>query len=348
MWWVYGIGLKGADPTWKPVEVIVGDLVATRNNEVAARTSTTLGRSCPPTIPARGQAVGVGRRDPDQGVEGLHEPHRLRRHRRVHDGGGTYPKWFFDFRHDPHYALVQVQPVEPQDRPSRASHRPRRSPTESQPVVSVVMIRDLGYRRMPAAFDHSRLARHLPRHRCWMLREADHQTERCGASGIAAREGLSRRVSPVPAGPHDAGAGDLVRLISRSASKLLARSRPNAAKGRRTSAASCRPGAARALPGAASTSWRCCSSCSTSRSCSSTRTRSRSARSASFGFWAIVLFSADVLPLVRVRGGEGRRSIGARCNRARRSRGGPGRAHAPTSTIRRVGLEGRERGGEAA
>ena len=26
IWWIYGIGLKGADPTWKPVEVIVGDI----------------------------------------------------------------------------------------------------------------------------------------------------------------------------------------------------------------------------------------------------------------------------------------------------------------------------------
>ena len=26
MWFVYGIGLKGEDPTWEPVEVIVGDV----------------------------------------------------------------------------------------------------------------------------------------------------------------------------------------------------------------------------------------------------------------------------------------------------------------------------------
>ena len=65
-------------------------------------------------------------------------------------GGGTWPKWFFNFRHDPHYALVQVQPVKPQ---IAEAGKPPPTPVadETQPVVSVLMIRDLGYRRRPAA-----------------------------------------------------------------------------------------------------------------------------------------------------------------------------------------------------
>ncbi len=83
MWWVYGIGLKGADPTWKPVEVIVGD-VSNANNEIARSLDTW--EKLPTDDPGRGQAVAVLRRDLDQGSEGLHESHGLCGDRRVHDG----------------------------------------------------------------------------------------------------------------------------------------------------------------------------------------------------------------------------------------------------------------------
>ena len=49
----------------------------------------------------------------------------------------------FTFTHPAHYAVVQVQQVIPR-RPRRARRRPCPRPTESKPVVSVVLVRDLG------------------------------------------------------------------------------------------------------------------------------------------------------------------------------------------------------------
>jgi hypothetical protein len=147
MWWIYGIGLKGADPTWKPVEVIVGD-ISNANNEIARNLDGW--EKLPTDDPSRGQAVAssdailtiqskVFTSPTDYVVTDVYTI-----------GGGTYPKWFFSFRHDPHYALVQVQPVKPQ---ISEAGKPPPTPVadETQPVVSVLMIRDLGYRRRPAA-----------------------------------------------------------------------------------------------------------------------------------------------------------------------------------------------------
>ena len=137
MWWIYGIGLKGADPTWKPVEVIVGD-ISNANNEIAR--SLDDWEKLPTDDPSRGQAVAssdailtiqskVFTSPTDYVVTDVYTI-----------GGGTYPKWFFSFRHDPHYALVQVQPVKPQ---ISEAGKPPPTPVadETQPVVSVLMPR---------------------------------------------------------------------------------------------------------------------------------------------------------------------------------------------------------------
>ena len=147
MWWIYGIGLKGADPTWKPVEVIVGD-VSNANNEIAHSLDgwTKLATD----DPSRGQTVASSDAILTTQSKVFTSPTDYVVLDVYTIGGGTYPKWFFNFRHDPHYALVQVQPVKPQ-----VSEAGKPPPTpiadESQPVVSVLMIRDLGYRRRPAA-----------------------------------------------------------------------------------------------------------------------------------------------------------------------------------------------------
>jgi hypothetical protein len=53
-------------------------------------------------------------------------------------------------RHPPHYAIVQIQPVLAQETlPGQAPPLPKAD--ESQPVVSVIMERDLGQRRTPGA-----------------------------------------------------------------------------------------------------------------------------------------------------------------------------------------------------
>lgn len=57
---------------------------------------------------------------------------------------------FVQLRHPPHYAVVQVQPVIKQEaEPGEAPPTPTADP--KQPVVSVIMERDLGDRRFPGA-----------------------------------------------------------------------------------------------------------------------------------------------------------------------------------------------------
>jgi hypothetical protein len=71
-------------------------------------------------------------------------------------GGARYPKFgdevdFLAFFHKPAYAVVEIAPLVPQRvEPGRAPARPVID--ESQPHQYVVMIRDLGTKRQPAAF----------------------------------------------------------------------------------------------------------------------------------------------------------------------------------------------------
>jgi len=71
-------------------------------------------------------------------------------------GGERWPKIgdkidFLAFFHKPHYAVVEIAPVIPQRvEPGRAPARPVID--ESQPHQYVVMLRDLGTKRQPAAF----------------------------------------------------------------------------------------------------------------------------------------------------------------------------------------------------
>jgi hypothetical protein len=147
VWWVYGIGLKGEGPTWEPVEVIVGD-VATANAEIAQDLSDW--ELLPTDDPGRGQAVASADEILVQEVGMFDSPTDYLVVNVYETGGGTSPDGFFKFFHDPHYAIVQVQPVVPQiSEPGRPPPTPQAD--EDQPVVSVLMIRDLGYKRRPAA-----------------------------------------------------------------------------------------------------------------------------------------------------------------------------------------------------
>src|SRR5436190_8709402 len=59
-------------------------------------------------------------------------------------------KTAFTFKHPPRYAIIQVQPVVEQETPPGAAP-PKPIADEDQPVVSVIMSRNLGSRRMPGA-----------------------------------------------------------------------------------------------------------------------------------------------------------------------------------------------------
>jgi hypothetical protein len=158
IWWVYGIGLKGRDPVWLPAEPVT---VVRDGNLVAAGISNTgdiLDEGwvlLPESDPGRGQAAASA----DEMLQREFELFNAGEYvvLNVYDKGGErWPKIndsldFLAFRHDPHYALVEVAPT------VRAISEPGRAPLppeidESQPNTFVLMLRDLGTKRQPAAF----------------------------------------------------------------------------------------------------------------------------------------------------------------------------------------------------
>lgn len=146
IWMVYGIGLKGPEPSWKPVEVVQGDLAAART-EVARSVEgwTELAED----DPGRGQASASSDEILTIEAEVFESTSQYKTLTVYERGGGTYPRWFLNFLHEPHYALVEVQPVVAvPTEPGRAAPTPVID--ESQPKSYVVMLRDLGCRRCPA------------------------------------------------------------------------------------------------------------------------------------------------------------------------------------------------------
>lgn len=175
IWWTYGIGLKGAEPTWQPAEpaTIVRDARLLQSAEIvagpvqqgatpvetAANVATALEADgwvrLEESDPQRGQAVAssdvilineAGEFDAGEFVSiAVYER-----------GGERWPKInetldFFAFFHEPRYALVEVAPVVPQRvEPGRAPARPKID--EAQERRYVHMIRDLGNKRQPAMF----------------------------------------------------------------------------------------------------------------------------------------------------------------------------------------------------
>jgi hypothetical protein len=162
VWVIYGIGLKGKDPTWQPVAVI--------NQPEALATNPIIGgdgflqstetqkvdgwRLLAEDDPERGQAVAAS----DDIIVNQAQIFKAGEYLTVavfDKGGARYPIFgdfdFFAFFHRPHYALVQVQPVIKQNtEPGKAPPTPQADPT--QPPRFVLMERDLGNRRRPAAF----------------------------------------------------------------------------------------------------------------------------------------------------------------------------------------------------
>lgn len=175
IWWTYGIGLKGREPSWKaaePATIIrdgalfqqVGILdqpltlagTATENAATVASALTSEGWILlEESDPQRGQAVAasddllINRAEEFAAGEFVSVA--------VFDRGGErWPKVndaldFFAFFHKPRYAIVEVAPVVPQRiEPGRAPARPKID--ESQDRRYVYMLRDLGNKRQPAMF----------------------------------------------------------------------------------------------------------------------------------------------------------------------------------------------------
>ena len=175
IWWTYGIGLKGREPTWQPAEpvTIVREASLLQGSEIleqplelsgevqgdSTKVSTALQSEgwllLEESDPRRGQAVAASdeiiQREAEELVAGEYISLA------VYDkGGDRWPKInesldFIAFFHKPHFSLVEVAPVVPQrTEPGRAPARP--VVDETQPRRYIHMIRDLGTKRQPAIF----------------------------------------------------------------------------------------------------------------------------------------------------------------------------------------------------
>jgi len=177
IWWVYGIGLKGREPTWKPAAPIsiVRDGTYLNRAEVldapikiaAGATPTEVAQLVEKQLeaenwvrlddanPRRGQAAASA----DDIIQNKAKEFAAGEYLTlsVYDRGGERtPKInktldFIAFFHKPHYALVEFAPLLPQRaEPGRAPAKP--VVDSSQPHRYLVMVRDLGSRRQPAMF----------------------------------------------------------------------------------------------------------------------------------------------------------------------------------------------------
>lgn len=156
VWTVFGIGIKGEEPSWKPLEVVSGDL--SQSTVEAARQFPSGWRPLPKSDPALADAEGAagallsgeGGEASEGGEGGGGEEHGLRIEppfekksdyqiaEAFRKGGDT---WFFTLRHRPHYAAIQVKPS------------PSAPPEEqAKPVTTVLLLRDLGNLRAPSFF----------------------------------------------------------------------------------------------------------------------------------------------------------------------------------------------------
>ena len=211
IWWSYGIGLKGNEPSWKPAEpftivregprlldaevldspVVVDD--GASYTDIAASTENALvdqgWTKLPEDDRGRGQAIAAA----DEIVQVEAELFAAGEYQATAvylKGGERYPKIgdefdFFAFLHKPRYAVVEIASLVPQRaEPGRAPARPVID--DSQPHQYVVMIRDLGSKRQPAALITigSTIIFLLC---CWMLHRRDRIFARNTGTAVPAR-----------------------------------------------------------------------------------------------------------------------------------------------------------------
>jgi hypothetical protein len=177
VWWTYGKGLLGPDPTWQPVaaktvlqstnalsqagvlKTNVVDDGSRAPADVAADVDATLRnqgwKELLPSVPSyaqAGAAATVMLTESEAFAAGEFQVVQ------VFEIGGERSPQLFDgrvdflaFFHKPHYSLVEVAPLVPQrSEPGRAPAKPVVDVTK--PHQYVYMIRDLGARREPAGF----------------------------------------------------------------------------------------------------------------------------------------------------------------------------------------------------
>jgi hypothetical protein len=154
IWTVYGIGYVGDSPAWKVREVVTSEKVDDLHaSKYPAAHDLSTWRKLAPDDPKRGEAQATA----SAGIAGTTAPIKLFESDQEYvvldafdKGGRTHS--FFDknvpWSHPPHYALVQVERAKVVDVPFGETP-PKAEADPTQPIISVIMERDLGDRRLP-------------------------------------------------------------------------------------------------------------------------------------------------------------------------------------------------------
>ena len=173
IWWVYGIGYVGDSPTWKVREVNVAEVGADphRLDDVGIEEAADLSTwdEIPAGDPSRGEAQAAA----DEALTGEDSPVAIFEATTdyvTHDAfakGGKGDSLLYEIPLLPHptrYAVIQVQqaiktqaietgedcPADTECFPLGETP-PKAEADEDQPIVSVIMVRDLGSKRLPPA-----------------------------------------------------------------------------------------------------------------------------------------------------------------------------------------------------
>jgi hypothetical protein len=198
VWWAYGIGLRGKDPSWKPSDAIVANADLSRlgigpstglSNDPVTRAAQNVAdlkaagwKQLASDNPARALAV-TGSDAILQQESGLFKAGDYVALNVFSKGGQRYPLLFnstkldfLAFWHKPRFAIVEVAVVKPvYTEPGRAPRTPTPDPTIQH--VYVKMVRDLGNRRKNSALigiGSSIIFGML----CWLLHKRDRLVER--------------------------------------------------------------------------------------------------------------------------------------------------------------------------
>jgi hypothetical protein len=172
VWWIYGIGLKGPEPSWQPVagravmttseglaqaqvldvridsSGVPADDAAAVEAQFLAEGWVALEESSP-SFGQAGSAAGVIVEEVGSLPAGGYQVANV-----FDIGGERYPKLgdeidFLAFFHKPHYVVVELAPLAPvRAEPGRAPAQAEIDPTRNHQYV--YMVRDLGARRQPA------------------------------------------------------------------------------------------------------------------------------------------------------------------------------------------------------
>lgn len=153
-WTVYGIGYQGDTPTWHVEEVVTSEAA---DDLSQASLDDAHDLSTWETIPAEGrgeaQAVAAAAIVGEDAAIPLYETEADFKVIDAFEEGGKSDTFFNNWLpgpHPPHHAIIQVQGVEEVE-VEFGQAPPPAEVDPSTPVHSVIMIRDLGSRRLPAA-----------------------------------------------------------------------------------------------------------------------------------------------------------------------------------------------------